>query len=188
MTIKGNRSDCTATALILPPVCRHSFFSPFVDLKHCCNESDMAIRQLKQPVSYWGVFHLCLCPSCWACWDDYKKPNGASFISIPSERFFVFFGGPISTDFLLQTHWCLNSVVFGLLCRGVLQQPNADRQADWWEYESFLTSQLSFLYSFPFESRFTQCWRGSGSTSMIRDRFFEQCPWDLLDHFQKCRT
>lgn len=181
-----HRSD---TASHVPP----QLLSPFVDLKHCCNESDMAIRQLKQPVSYWGVFRLCLCPSCWACWDDYKEPNTACFISIPSERFFFvcFLGGQFqltSCSRHIDVWTQPRGVVFGLLCRRVLQQPNADSQADWWEYESFLTSQLSFSYSFPFEYHFTQCWRGSGSTSTIRDSFFEQCPWDLLDHFQKSRT
>lgn len=97
MTIKGNRSDCTATALILCAVA--ASLSLLVDWNRCCNESDMAIRHLKQSVSDWGGFRLCLCPGCWACWDDYKEPNTACFISIPSKRFiYIYFryGGNFS--------------------------------------------------------------------------------------------
>ncbi len=158
--------------MIAPPPLRYclrtpQLLSPFVDLKHCCNESDMAIRQLKQPVSYRGAFRLCLCPSCWACWDDYKEPNVACFISIPSESFFwANFDWLPAPDTLMSEH---NQEVLFSVCYAGMFYSNSTQKLIELAGENMDPFQFHKVFYTLFH--FTQFWRGSGNTRMIRDSF-----------------
>lgn len=60
-------------------------------------------------------------------------------------------------DTLMSEH---NQEVLFSVCYAVLQQPNADSQADWWEYEYFLTL-IFILFSIwvPFHPMLKRFWQ-----------------------------
>lgn len=96
----------------------------------------------------------------------------------------VFFG-PISTDFRHIDVWTQpRGVVFGLLRWHVLQQLNAEtNRAGWWEYGSFLASQLSFLYPFPFHPILKRFWQHSYD----KEQFLWAMPMRFIGTFSEVR-